>query len=311
MNKNGCFLLIGLIWLLQLDMVAQQDPLYSQYQFNALVVNPAYAGSRGMMSMMALSRRQWVGFEGAPSTQTFSLHTPFAYRNVSLGLSVVHDQLSPVSQSAFFGDYAYAFNIGSQTRLSLGLKGGVSRVVTNMSALSPVPGSVDPAYQSASDSRWLPNFGFGVYAYHPRYFIGASIPKLMENDLSTEQMNQAILSGREVRHYFLMGGVVFALNSEWMLKPSFMARVAEAAPVSVDLNVNVLFRNRIWGGVLFRPGSAYGGVMQLQLTDQWRVGYAVEFATTDLRQYNNGTHELMLGYELNFRKAKVYNPRYF
>ena len=92
MNKNGCFLLLGLIWLLQLDMVAQQDPLYSQYQFNALVVNPAYAGSRGMMSMMALSRRQWVGFEGAPSTQTFSLHTPFAYRNVSLGLSVVHDQ---------------------------------------------------------------------------------------------------------------------------------------------------------------------------------------------------------------------------
>lgn len=311
MNKQFVFLMISLIWLLPMDLVAQQDPMYSQYQFNALVVNPAYAGSRGMMSMMALSRRQWVGFEGAPSTQTFTMHTPFAYRNVSLGLSVIHDQLSPVSQSAFFGDYAYAFNIGSQARLSMGLKGGVSRVVTNMSTLSPVPGSADPAYQDASESRWLPNFGFGVYAYHPRYFIGVSVPKLMENDLSAEQKNQAILSGREVRHYFFMGGGVFSLNSDWMLKPSFMARLAEAAPVSVDLNVNVLYRNRIWSGVMFRPGSAYGGVIQLQLTDQWRIGYAVEFATSDLRQYTNGTHELMLGYELNFRKERVYNPRYF
>jgi type IX secretion system PorP/SprF family membrane protein len=311
MNKQFVFLMISLIWLLPMDLVAQQDPMYSQYQFNALVVNPAYAGSRGMMSMMALSRRQWVGFEGAPSTQTFTMHTPFAYRNVSLGLSVIHDQLSPVSQSAFFGDYAYAFNIGLQARLSMGLKGGVSRVVTNMSTLSPVPGSADPAYQDASESRWLPNFGFGVYAYHPRYFIGVSVPKLMENDLSAEQKNQAILSGREVRHYFFMGGGVFSLNSDWMLKPSFMARLAEAAPVSVDLNVNVLYRNRIWSGVMFRPGSAYGGVMQLQLTDQWRIGYAVEFATSDLRQYTNGTHELMLGYELNFRKGRVYNPRYF
>lgn len=309
--KQCVSVFVGMWLVLCGCLTAQQDPLYSQYQFNTLVVNPAYAGSRGVLSAMLLMRRQWVGFEGAPATRAFTLHTPFTRSNVSLGLSLVHDELKPLSQSAFFADYAYALRLGDDLRLSLGIKGGISRVVTDWASLHAMPGSADPAYPFASEGRWLPNVGLGFYLYHPRFFFGVSVPKLMENDLSSQQLNQAILSGHEVRHYFVAGGWAKTLNAVWSLKPSLMARVAQAAPWSVDANLNLLYRDRLWLGGMYRFGAAYGGMVKLLLSDRWSVGYAIEYSVNDLRRYAGGTHEVMLGYEPVFKHRKVSNPRFF
>ena len=291
--------------------MAQQDPLFSQYQFNTLVINPAYAGTRGMMSLMALSRHQWIGFDGAPSTQTFTMHTPFSGSHVSLGFSIIHDKLIPVNQTGFYGDYAYSIRLSSNSNLSFGLKGGLNRIVTNMSALSPLPGSSDPAYSGGNESLLLPNFGFGIYLYHPHYFFGASVPKLLQNDLSSGGVNQSVLTGHEIRHYFVMGGFVMNVTDQLKLKPSLMMRVAEAAPLSVDLNLTAVCFDRLWIGGMYRQGSAFGGLIQMQFNEQWRIGYAVEYSINDLQQYNDGTHELMIGYEFSFKKSHIYNPRYF
>jgi type IX secretion system PorP/SprF family membrane protein len=286
---------------------AQQDPLYSQYMFNTLAFNPAYAGSAGVGTVMALSRHQWVGFEGAPSTQTLLAHTPLRAQHMAVGLMAIADKAGPIRQTSVMGDYAYRIRTGVDHQLAFGLSGGMNLVQADLASLSTV--EADPSAANLR-GKLLPNFGFGLFWHAQRYYAGLSAPKLLQNKVSVEDAG-GLYAAREVRHFFLMGGYVLDLNRDLKLRPSFLYRRVAGAPASLDLNANFLLRERIWFGAMYRVGNSIGLLAQYQVNDQFRAGYAFDLTTTRMGAYNAGTHELMLNYDLRFSRGRTISPRYF
>ncbi|MBK9416837.1 MAG: type IX secretion system membrane protein PorP/SprF [Flavobacteriales bacterium] len=305
---SGRVLALVVVFMLGRSSVhAQQDPLYSQYMFNTLAFNPAYAGSADVFTVMALSRHQWVGFEGAPATQTFLAHTPLRNQALALGLTAMTDKVGPARQTGAFLDLAYRIRTGTDTRLSFGLKGGVNSFQADLAGLA----TVNPDQANVNvQGQLMPNFGFGLYWHAPRYYVGLSAPKLLENELVPASTG-VITTSSEVRHFFLMGGYVLDLGRDLKFKPSFMTRVVKGSPLSVDLNASFLLRERIWFGALYRLGNAFGVFGQYRVNDQLSVGYAFDLTTTKLGAYNAGTHEVMLSYDLRFIKGRTISPRYF
>lgn len=289
---------------------AQQDPMYTQYMFNTLALNPAYAGTRDMLSLMALSRHQWVGFNGAPSTQTVTAHTPVATK-IGLGLSLIHDKVTPTTQTGFYFDYAYRINVSENTLLSFGLKGGFNYYQFDVAGLHKPDSEPDPTLQEPAVSKFLPNFGFGLYLYSDKFYFGASAPKLLENKLAGGEVEVLGQAGKETRHYFFMGGMMFNLSNDVKFKPSFLTKITQASPLSLDLNANFLLRDKLWLGALYRISDSFGAMVQYQFSPQFRVGYAFDRNTNEMKNYNSGTHEIMISYEFSFKKDKVQNPRYF
>lgn len=286
---------------------AQQDPLYSQYMFNMLAVNPAYAGSADILTTMILSRHQWVGFTGAPSTQTLLAHTPLKARGVSLGFSMLNDRIGPTRQTGAYVDFAYRIRTGKDTRLAFGLKGGANLYQADLAALR----TVDPDAANASVSgELLPNFGFGILWHSPTYYVGLSTPKLLQNEIDAIPA-AGIVTAVERRHWFLTAGYVLPLDRSIKFRPSLMARMVDGAPLSIDVNANFLFRERIWLGAMYRVGNAFGVLGQYQVNDQLRIGYAFDLTTTRIGAYNAGTHEVMLNYDLRFFTGRAVSPRYF
>lgn len=284
---------------------AQQDPLYSQYMFNTLAFNPAYAGSADVFTVMALSRHQWVGFKGAPATQTLSLHSPLPGNGLALGGNIIHDVVGPAKQTGAFLDVAYRIRTGKDTRLAFGLMGGVNIYQADLASLSTV--EVEPVNANIK-GKALPNFGFGLFWHSPRYYVGISAPKLLENTISNDG---SVTTNKEFRHYFLMAGYVMDLTADLKFKPAFMLRVVEGAPLSLDLNANFLLRERIWFGGMYRIGNGIGLMAQYQFNEQLRAGYAFDLTTTRIGAYNAGTHEVMVSYDLKFTKGRTISPRYF
>jgi type IX secretion system PorP/SprF family membrane protein len=289
----------------------QYDPLYTQYMFNTLALNPAYAGTSGVLNAMVLSRHQWVGFEDAPSTQTFSIQTPLASRNIGAGLSLVHDKIGPVSNTNVFFDYSYQFHLNRTVKMSLGIKGGFSHFKKDLSKLKTKATAGDNAYNEQIQTKLFPNFGFGFYCYSDRFYSGVSIPRLLENNMSDDAQTNNSQVQKENRLYLLMAGYVQPLSDDLTLKPSFLVRATSSAPISYDINLNLIIRERLWIGAMARPGYGYGGIMQYQISPQIRFGYAYDMSVNKLKSHHGGTHEAMISYEFNFRKENVQNPRYF
>ena len=298
------------VWMCPNFLSAQQDPLLTQYMFNTLALNPAYAGTGGVLSAMISSRHQWMGFEDAPTTQTFTIHTPVAKRNFGTGLTVIYDQIGPVTNTSAWFDYSYHLRFNSKIKLALGLKGGFRYFQKDLSRYLNEMGTDDQAYLEATESKLLPNFGFGAYLWSDHFYLGLSTPRLIENKLEENNTSSAFIS-KENRLYLLMGGYVIPMGAELHLKPSFIIRATESAPVSFDINLNLLIKERIWIGGFFRPKESLGGLFKYQITNQLSAGYAYEMGIKDLVSHFGNTHEVMLSFEFNFRKDKILNPRYF
>jgi type IX secretion system PorP/SprF family membrane protein len=296
-----------LCFIFAVPLCAQQDPMFTQYMFNSLAINPAYAGSREMLSLMLLTRQQWVGFKGAPSTTTFTGHSP-VFGNMAAGASVIYDKYGPVGQTSFFVDYAYHLKLNDKIKISLGLKGGFNHYSIDYNELEKNENE-DDAYINAVEQANLPNFGFGLYMYSQQFYVGLSIPKLIEN--TYEEEKGSFGRGKEVRHYYAMAGLVLKGAEELLIRPSIMTRIAGGAPFSFDLNLNVILYEKIWLGGMYRIGDSFGVLMQYQIVPQFRAGYAFDLNTNELRSYHSGSHEIMINYELNFNKERVINPRYF
>ncbi|MDQ3101641.1 MAG: type IX secretion system membrane protein PorP/SprF, partial [Bacteroidota bacterium] len=209
-----------LLLLITVRSMAQQDPMYSQYMFNTLAFNPAYAGSAKVFTIMALSRHQWVGLDGAPTTQTILAHTPLKAKALAVGFTALTDKIGPTRQTSYFGDLAYRIRTTEETQLYFGLKGGFNLHQADLASLSTV--EFDPVNVSTS-GRLLPNFGFGLFWHGERYYVGLSVPKLMQNDLQSVT-NELITGATEKRHYFLTGGYVLDIDRDLKFKPSFMLR---------------------------------------------------------------------------------------
>lgn len=309
-KKIKTLLIIWLAWMGPNLLSAQQDPLLTQYMFNTLALNPAYAGTNGVLSAMLASRHQWVGFEDAPSTQTFTIHTPVARKNFGAGLTVIHDNIGPLTNTSAWFDYSYHLRFNGKAKLALGLKGGFSYFQKDLSRFQTEVGTNDQAYAEATEPQLLPNFGFGAYFWSDRYYVGLSTPRLIENELDDSEASSAFIS-KENRLYLLMAGYVFPLGADWQLKPSFIIRATESAPVSYDFNLSLLIKEKLWVGGFYRPTESVGGIVQYRLTNQLSVGYAYETGIKDLVSQFGDTHEVMLSFEFNFRKDKILNPRYF
>ncbi len=300
-------LLVALPFMAGPVALAQQDPMYSQYMFNTLAFNPAYAGSADVFTVMALSRHQWVGFEGAPSTQTILAHSPLKSQALAVGFMAITDKIGPSRQTSVNGDFAYRIRTSEENQLSFGLKAGLNMHQADLANLTTV--DADPANVNIQ-GQLLPNFGFGMFWHSDTYYLGVSVPKLLENDI--EVASTAVLAAAtEERHYFLIGGYVLDLNRDLKFKPSFMLRSVIGAPLSLDLNANFLLRDRIWFGAMYRLGNALGFMGQYQINEQFRAGYAFDLTTTRMGAYNAGTHEIMLSYDLRFIQGRTISPRYF
>lgn len=283
----------------------QQDPQFTQYFDNTLFVNPAYAGSRGMLNITGIHREQWVGFDGRPRSSTLSIHSPLTYESVGLGLTVVNDQVGPIKQTMFYGDFSYSLRFKHQRKLCFGVKAGVNMINIGTSTLLTTDAG-DPNLMSNVRSNYNPNFGFGWYYHSPRFFIGMSSPKILES--SYDGIDK---TNPEQRHYFGIIGGVIPLNEAVKLRPTAQLKLTEHAPMSLDASIAAIIHEKLWIGGMYRLNAAFGAFVQVQCTPQFKVGLASDFGTQKLRSYNNGTFELMASYDFVFKKHGVRSPRYF
>ena len=286
---------------------AQQDPMFTQYMHNPVSINPAYAGSRGTLNVVAMHRQQWVGIDEAPKTLALSINSPFLSYNVGVGLSLLYDQLGPVKQTGIYADYAYHLKVTNRTKLSFGLKGGVNIYDINLLDLIGSEGDDHVAMYGAR-RLYHPNFGFGTYLYSERFYLGLSIPKLLQNNLSDDKNT---LINKEERHFFLASGVVLDVTENIKFKPSTTVRIVNGSPVSVELSAAVLLHDRLWLGGMFRFGDAAGAMVKFDLTNQLSVGYSFDYTLSELRPFNQGTHEVFISYDFARRNRKTLSPRYF
>ncbi len=287
------------------NLQAQQDPMYTNYMFNTLAVNPAYAGSRDALSATLLSRNQWVGFDGAPSTQTLTIHSPLGSEKLGVGFSAVRDKIGPVNTNSFYGDFSYRVKMSDESHLSLGLKAGINTLSANLSTLK-TDQSGDVSFQQNIEGKTLPNVGFGMYYYSPKYYVGLSAPKLLENTFSSNTQ------ASEKRHYYLIAGAVFKVSEDIKFKPTLLTKYAANAPIQVDVSANFLFIEKLWAGVMYRSNDGIGALVGYQITDQFRVGYAYDYPTSVINRYSSASHEIMISYDFIFNNtAHIKSPRYF
>jgi type IX secretion system PorP/SprF family membrane protein len=283
----------------------QQHVMFTQYMFNGLALNPAYAGSHDGLSLTALGRKQWTGLEGAPSTQTFSAHSPLRQEKVGLGLLVLHDQIGVTNQTGVYGSYAYRLQFPERGTLSMGLQAGVNHFNSRFSRVSVS----DPTFAGQDVSEWQPSFGFGLYYHTRRFYAGASIPQFNQNIFTRNKDWQYL---NQVRHYFITAGYVLDLNESLKLKPNVLIKAVEGAPVELDLNANLLIKEVLWVGASWRSFDSVDALFQLQLTPKLQFGYAYDFITSsEMRRVNSGSHELMINYRLGASGSKIITPRYF
>jgi type IX secretion system PorP/SprF family membrane protein len=289
---------------------AQQDPIYTQYMNQLLSINPAYAGANGVTTATIIGREQWVGWDGHPSTKTIFAHSPLN-DEMGVGGSIVSDQIGVVKNTGIFGDYSFTITYPGERYLALGLKAGVSFYSAALSTIyTGSDETVDPSFEYDVARNFLPNVGVGVYLSSPDYYLGFSIPKLVSNTISEEDVETGTISKEEL-HAFFMGGYVFDVNRILKFKPYFMLRVTPNAPISIDLTAQAVLIEKLWVGVTYRLGNSFGAMFQVKVSEQLKIGYAYDLTTTDLGEYNSGTHEVMLSFDFSFGRGRVRSPRYF
>lgn len=287
------------------NALAQQQVMFTQYMFNGLALNPAYAGSHESVSMTALVREQWSGLDGAPSTQTFSIHSPIKNHKSALGLLILNDKIGVTNQTGVFASYAYHLPFANGAKLSLGLQAGATYYDADFLDLGL---SQNDAF-NRNITEWQPNFGFGAYYYTDRFYLGVSVPQTLENTFDEEFDDS---NSELVRHYFISSGYVFDLSQDLKFKPNILVKAVNNAPVEFDLNANFLIKELIWLGVSWRSFDSFDALFQLQVSPQLQIGYAYDFATTtDLRRVNSGSHEFMVNFRFVKGREKVLTPRYF
>jgi len=292
--------------VLSLDTTAQQDPQYTEYMYNMNVLNPAYAGSRNTLSIGVLGRTQWVNIDGAPKTLTMAVHAPVGEK-VGLGLSVIADKIGPVTEQNIYADFSYTINTSEEGRLAFGLKGGVTLHSLDRGVLN----SVDPeSVYLEFDNKTLPNIGAGVFYYTNKYYLGLSMPNMMRSKYF-EKRNGIITEASDKTHIFLTTGYVFDLSQTLKFKPSIMAKAVSGSPLSLDLSANFLINNKLELGLSHRLDDSVSGLISFLVSKDLRIGYAYDYTLSNLGDFNSGSHEAFLQWDVDMSRDKVISPRFF
>ncbi|WP_299628249.1 type IX secretion system membrane protein PorP/SprF [uncultured Tenacibaculum sp.] len=286
---------------------AQQDPQYTNYMFNTLSVNSAYAGSRGHLTVVALHRTQWVGIEGAPQTQSLTVESPIG-NNLGLGVAFVHDKLGPSRELYLDANLSYTIKLRNKSRLSFGLKAG-GRLL-NVDLFDGFQTNPDV---NSINNKFLPTLGAGLYWRNDKSYLGISVPNFLTNkhfDRDTFSSTSFDVSAERL-HYFLIAGKVFDLSDNVKFKPAFLGKFVVGAPAIVDLSANFLIYDTLRLGAAYRWDDSFSGLLGFQLSPKLLLGYAYDLTTTRLGDFNSGTHEIMLRFELKTKEKQLKSPRFF
>lgn len=314
MKKSITYQILALVLLTGLSLRAQQDPQFTHYMYNMSVINPAYATDEdGVINLGGLYRTQWVGAVGAPKTATFFAHTPIAKR-VEVGLSFINDEIGDVvKDNSIFADVAYVIPVSEKNKLSFGVKGGVKFFNANFNGFQYSDTAPDPAFAN-NLNRVFPNVGVGTFFFSDNYYLGFSAPSLLRTK-HLERQDAISTIGVEEIHYFFTGGYVFDFTDNLKFKPAFMAKGVKGAPMAFDVTANVLINNFIEFGAGYRLDDSVSGLVNIYITPTLRAGYSYDYTLTNLGNFNSGTHEIFLLFDLDLlgMKGKGYDksPRFF
>ncbi|QCE40911.1 type IX secretion system membrane protein PorP/SprF [Psychroserpens sp. NJDZ02] len=298
--------LVYIVFLVFIGVQAQQDPQYTQYMYNMNVVNPAYAGSTEGVSIGALYRSQWVGLEGAPTTGTLAIHSPVG-KNVGLGLSLISDEIGPVTETNAYVDFSYTIPVGVTTKLAFGIKAGATFHDIGLRGIE----LIDPTDQLFSENinETTPNIGAGLYFYKPsKFYISASMPNILS---SVHLDDNGTKIGSETQHFFGAAGYVFDLSENFKLKPHALAKVAFDAPVSFDVNLNLFMYDFVEVGAGYRIDDSFSGMINFLVAPNLRIGYAYDTIQSQLDVVTNSSHEIFINFDINLPSKVSRSPRYF
>jgi len=305
------FILLMMLLAGSQGLTAQQDAQYTQYMYNTVSVNPAYAGSRGHLSIGGLHRSQWVGLAGAPETQTLNIHTPVGYRGVGAGLSFVNDVIGPTSETNIDIDFSYTISTSYVGKLSFGFKASAHLLDIRFSELTTDDTQgIDRTLENDVDNRFSPNFGAGVYYHTDRFYAGLSVPRILE----TQHFEESSLStAREQMNWYFITGYVWDLNPFLKFKPALLTKLVQGAPLQVDLSANFLFNEKLVLGAAYRWDAAVSAMFGFQLSDQLLIGIAYDRETTALgaTTFNDGSFELVVRYDFIRAIGNLKSPRFF
>ena len=284
---------------------AQQDAQFTQYMYNTINVNPAYAGSRGALSIFALHRTQWVGLDGAPVTNAVSINTPISGSNLGLGVSLINDKIGPSNENTFSADLSYTIPTSETFKLSLGIKGTANLFNLDVTKLDPKDAG-DESFQNYN--KFTPNIGAGVYLHSDKAYLGLSIPNFIQTNRYDD--NDVRIFKEKINTY-LIAGYVFDLNQDIKFKPALITKMVEGAPLQIDVSGNFMFSEKFVVGVAYRWSAALSGMVGFQVSDGLYIGYGYDRETTNLKNYNSGSHEIFLRYEIFKNINKITSPRFF
>ena len=298
-----------LLLLIATCATAQQDPQYTQYMYNTLVVNPAYTGSTGGLEANLLHRSQWIGIPGAPRTQSFSIHSPYSqmHDNIGIGLSVVNDRIGPSDEIYVDGNFSYTILTGAEGKIAFGLKAG-ARVLNIDWSRGRYYQEGDPLLNTNINNKIAPAIGAGIYYYTDSWYAGVSVPNFIRTNIY-DDIRESVTSDR--LHYYAMAGYVFNLGQNLKFKPAVLAKIVTGAPVTVDVSANFLLQELVTLGAAYRWNDAVSALAGVQVTENIFVAYSYDYSTTELNKYNNGSHEIMIRFQLMPKANRIKSPRFF
>lgn len=286
--------------------IAQQDAQYTQYMYNTITINPAYAGSRGAVSIFGLHRTQWIGLDGAPKTNAFSINSPINNSNLGIGLSFINDKIGPTVENQISADVSYTIPMPNDYKLSFGIKGTANLFNLDISKLNP-ENQLDPTLQDLNNN-FTPNLGAGIYYHSNKLYFGFSIPNFFE---TTRYADNTQSVSRERMNYYFIGGYVFDINPILKFKPAFLTKAVEGAPLQLDLSGNFLINDKFVLGGAWRWDAAWSAMAGFQVNQQLYIGYGFDQETTNLARFNSGSHEIFIRYELFKKVERIVSPRFF
>lgn len=298
---NNCFLI---------NAKAQTEPMYSQYMHNQLAINPAYAGNRDALNLNFFQRRQWVGLEGAPQTSSISLDQSFKDNKLGWGVQLYDDRLGVEKATGSNLMLSTKIRVSESGYLSGGLSTGLMNYRIDLMSVTGRFTPSDPAFYS-NFNKWVPNVGLGIFYNTDKFYAGVSIPNVLKSRLTAFDIIRSGLQKINNYHVFVSSGYVFEVNEDLKIKPSTMIKIVSGAPIQVDLNTNVWLKNLFGFGFSYRTNDAFVSMLELQASNNIKIGYAYDRTISPYKYYNNGSHELMLRFEIGDTKAKVKSTRYF